>query len=84
VFQFLVIFISVQDIPYLDCFRLLVNGINNSVFTLVHSVALEFFILKILQLFEVLRGRISTQRENLDENLLEDFGIGPAEVLQLR
>jgi len=70
--------------PYLDCFRWLVNGINNPVFALVNSTALEFSILKILQLFEVLRGRISTQRENFDKNLLEDFGVGPAEVLQLR
>lgn len=70
--------------PYLDCFRLLVNGVNNPIFSLVNSIAFEVPIVKILQLFEVLRGRISTQRENLDENLLKDFGVGSAEVLKLR
>ena len=68
--------------PYPDRLRFLVNSIDNPVFALIHPTALEVSMVKILQLFEVLRGWIAAQRQNLDEDLFEDFGVRSAEVFK--
>ncbi len=80
--EFFIVFIPVQDMSYRYSFRLFVNSIKNSIFPLVNSVAFEFSIVEIFQLFEVLRGRVPAQRENFNKNLFEEFSVSSAEVLQ--
>lgn len=80
--QLFVVLVSIEDMSDFYGLVFFVHRIDNAIFPLVHTNPFKACISEILQIFTVLRPRVSPERENLDKYLPQEFGVRHSKVFK--